>query len=163
MANTDRPNGFRAATARPKIEQFEVAATQTITVGDMVVVDSNGQVTIAAAGASVACGVAASISASAAAGSAIQVYTDPEQVYEAQCSGTGTGVTAIYSTATSTACYDLEGTTGIQEINEDSTSGDLIQVIGIGRDPGTGDISADGANQRFYCIINRTKNQLITK
>lgn len=166
MSNTDRPNGFRpveghwnGAISVPHV--WPASSGATIARGDMVYLDSAGRIAIATSSTAAVIGVAATPVSAAAAGDSIWVFDDPNQVFEGQCSGSG-ALADPYTCATSTSCFDLEGTTGIMEINEDSSSYDIIQVIGVGYDPLTGEPSAVGTNQRKYFKINRAKHQLNT-
>jgi hypothetical protein len=79
------------------------------------------------------------------------------QVFEGQTSGNG-ALADPYTTRSSAACFALAGTTGIHEINESSSTGDCFKIVGIGRDPATGEESAVGANQRKLCRLNLAKH-----
>lgn len=157
MANTDKPNGFRPVKEIYSPTKYEAAASQTIAKGDAVVKDANGQITIYSSGGAVA-GVAATSVSGSAAGDEIFVYDNPEQKFEGQCSGTG-ALNDITDTATLANAFDIEGTTGIMEIDEDASLNDLVQVLELGRDPSTGDVSEAGANTRFYFRWTRSAHQ----
>lgn len=160
MANTDRPNGFRPVDEIYQPRKWPATASQTIAVGDMVYLDTAGRVTLAISTTADVLGVAATPVTSSSAGDDIFVYDDPMQHFEGQCSGNG-ALANPYTCATLASCYDIEGTTGIMEINEDATSIDIVKVIGVGTDPGTGEESAVGANQRKIFIINTIHHQLL--
>ena len=154
MANTDLPNGFKAVDFiyRPKL--WPVAGSAAIAKGDIVVIDSNGRIALATTSSTQVVGVAASsVAATAAAGDSIWVYDNPAQHFEAQCSGNG-ALADPYTTRSSAACFDMEGTTGIMEIDENDNTTDLIKILGVGKDPITGQESAVGANQRKICMFN---------
>ena len=162
MANTDLPNGFKTATGAPYYppSPWNVAATQTIRVGDPVYIDAAGRIAIVISNSTTDfCGFAASASIAAAVDSRIMVWDNHAQVFEGQCSGNG-ALADPFTCVTLTSCFDFTGTTGIFEINESASSQDLIKVIGVGFDPVTGEESAVGANQRKRFIINPNHHQL---
>ena len=161
MANTNWRNGFRPV-GNAKISYFEVAGSQTFKVGDPVYLSSGGLVTIATTSTDSLCGIAAQDCASLAASTLVAVWADPEQIFEGQCAGTGTGATAVYTCATAGSCYDMTTTngTGDWEINESASTEDNVKVVGIGTDPATGQTSADGANQRLRFKIHPESHQL---
>lgn len=160
MANTDKPNGFRPVGRNPRMTAWISATSQTIAVGDMVYLDSAGKVTIATSSTADVMGVAASSVSSAAAETEILVYDDPMQRFEGQCSGSG-ALADPYTCVTLTSCFDIEGTTGIMEIDENASTYDIVKVVGVGTDPDTGEDSAVGANQRKVFIINQVHHQLV--
>lgn len=160
MANTDKPNGFRPVDEIYQPRKWPAAASQTIAVGDMVYLDSAGRVNIALSSTADVMGVAATPVASSSAGDDIFVYDNPAQHYEGQMSGNG-ALADPYTCVTLTSCFDIEGATGIMEINEDLSTYDIVKVIGVGTDPGTGEESAIGANQRKIFIINEIHHQLL--
>jgi len=156
MANADLPIGFIAVMDEDyhAPHRWGATASQSIKIGDVVYLSSAGRVTIAIASTS-SCilGVAASSVSSATADDYIYVYDHPLQVFEGQCSGNG-ALADPYTTNSAAACFDLEGTTGIMEINEDASSIDIFKVVGVGKDPVTGLDSAVGANQRKRVRFN---------
>jgi len=134
MANVNLPNGFQPVLptniSQPKITEYVVAASQTIAKGDAVILHTDGTVIVATATSSGLLGVAASACASATAGDKIYVYDDPEQIFEAQVAG-AIGRTSIYTTATSSACYDLVATTGGMYVNDSGTTYDIFKIVGF--------------------------------
>ena len=150
MANADRPVGFTVAEGQPYFapKPYVTAASETIAIGDMVSLDSAGRVTIATSSTAIGLylGVAASSVTSSSAGDEILVYDNPATIFQGQCSGDG-ALTDPYTTRSLAACFDIEGTTGIMEINEDSTTYDVCKIIGIGTEP-NGEESAVGTNQK---------------
>jgi len=154
------PNGFRPIGRDPKVHTWPLTASQTIAVGDPVYLDSAGRVSIAVENSTAELlGVAASPCTSSTAGDPILVYDDPDQIFEGQCSGNG-ALADPYTCATLTSCFDIDGTTGIFEIDESTSTQDLIQVCGVGTDPGTGEESAVGTNQRKLFRITEIHHQL---
>lgn len=161
MANLDRPNGFRPYPDSIQVTLWPVAAAQTIAVGDMVLLDAAGRIAIAGTGANEVCGVAATPVTASSAGDDIWVYDSPDQMFEAQYGGTTGGALADpYTTATAAQCFDLTGTTGIQEIDEDNSTDDLFRVVKRGYDPATGDLTELDVNARMIIRINESEHQL---
>ena len=161
MANTDKPNGFRPAYGEVyhSPHKWTVAGSEAIAVGDVVYLNSDGRVAFAAAGQNGdLLGVAATaVTTAATTATEIWVWDHPLQVFEGQYSGNG-ALTDPFTTRSSAACFALAGTTGIQEINESSSTGDCFKIVGVGRDPANGEVSAVGANQRVKCRLNLAKH-----
>lgn len=159
MANTDRPNGSRAVKKVYAPTKYETAASQTITKGDWVVKDANGQIIIYASGGAL-CGVANTGVESSSAGDEIFVNDHPDQIFEAQVAGTG-ALNDITDTSTLANCFDAEVSagTGLHEIDEANSTDDLFQMLELGRELSTGEISEVGANTRFYYMITRSAHQ----
>jgi len=161
MANTDKPNGFRPVDEIYQPRKWPVAGSEAIAVGDIVALDAAGRVALVTTATTEVMGVAATpVLVTAAAGDDIFVYDNPLQHFEGQCSGSG-ALADPYTHVTLASCFDMEGTTGIMEIDEDDHATDLIKVIGVGTDPGTGEESAVGANQRKIFIFNVNHHQLL--
>jgi hypothetical protein len=68
----------------------------------------------------------------------------PWLVFEGQCSGT-------YATTIASTAVDIEGTTGIMEVNENATTEAVIHIISA--NPNT----EIGANSRVYFYIFRSQ------
>lgn len=154
MANPDTPNGFTVSSnqyGQNAVIHFPVAASQTIAKGDMVILAS-GLVQIGLATSPLLLGVAdASITTG---GSVTRADTVPVTValpgiiFEGQCSGDST------AGLVGTAC-DIEGATGGMEVNENATTEDVIQVVGLRSDE---DIDlALGTNDRVRFIVLRSQ------
>lgn len=143
MANTDNPNGFKwvktIGSNTPYVDYVTLGGT--VTAGDALVF-SAGACTIALSNSGLIHGVAAESGVSS---DVIMFYPAiPQNVFEAQCSGT-------YSAASHLgAAVDLEGTTGIQEVNEDSANEDVCKIMEL--KPG----SEEGANSRVYVTFPRS-------
>ena len=120
MANDDRPVGFRPVQKVLRCTRYVVATSQTIAIGDAVILSSN-LVQIALSTSGVLLGVAATAVTSAAAGAFIWVWDHPEQLFVGQCSGDSTDA------GIGDPC-DIEGTTGIMEVNENASTEDVIVV-----------------------------------
>ena len=144
MANTDNPHGFNVAYtlngAPPCIKKYTVSS-QTITKGDAVI-HAAGLAAIALAASPALLGVATHSVASTDTELLVAVG-DTNTVFEGQCSGSS--AVALQGTA-----VDIEGTTGIMEVNEDATTEKVIQIIGLHPN------DAIGANGRVYFQIVRS-------
>jgi hypothetical protein len=144
MANVDNPNGFnwvynQSGNPSPKVDTVTLAGT--VAAGDTLVA-SSGTATIGLSNSGALLGVAAEAGVS---GDVIKYYpaTD-DAVFVAQCSGTF-AATMLFG------AYDIEGTTGIQEVNEDSNTEKVVQIVGY--DPS----SEVGANTRVYVTFPRSQ------
>ena len=119
MANTDLANGFKPTPyfgVYHAPHEYELTASETIAIGDMVYLTSAGRISIATSSTAAVCGVAGSSCASATVSDPIMVYDYPLQEFSGQCGGsTGGALADIYTCFTSGSCFDLTGTTGIQE------------------------------------------------
>ena len=119
-----------------------IAASQTLTKGDFVIL-SSGQIAIALATSSELCGVIAQDCASLTAGTLVPVYANPETIFEIIADADSSGVT-------SGAEYDIVGTTGAMMLdvggstydvlvalrqNPDDTNTDAYTVAGSDRSP----------------------------
>ncbi len=154
MANTDNPNGFklvRNTTGQPYTVSLPIAASQTIAKGDAVII-SSGLIEIAVATSPLIHGVAAESVTSGGsvtrADDQILIYPAiPSNIFSGQCSGDSTA--ALVGTA-----VDIEGTTGIMEINENATTEDVAQIVGLESD--VSDDLALGTNDRVHFIWLRS-------
>lgn len=145
MANVDNPNGFRAvkSLSGSYIPTFEymTKANLALQPGDAVVMLSNGTVDIATSSSAAIFGVCQS-KVTAESGVSKKVLVVPasrDLVFEGQCSGT-------FSPVNVGEAVDIEGTTGIMEINEDAQSVGCVQLLGLSK---AVDNEA-GANARAY-------------
>ena len=140
MANIDHPNGFSPVLSPDspvaQVTAYTTAASQTIAIGDPVRL-KGGVVYLYDDEDSGLVGIAASAVTSSASGDTIYVYDDPDQVFVGQTSGT------FSLTLLGTKC-DIEGTTGICEINEDAHTADHVIMVGYVPD------TTIGANSRVY-------------
>ena len=144
-ANTDNPNGCKPTGLFGQFvapfSPFQAAASQTIVEGDPVKLDGSGQVVIGAATDSSLLGFARTAVTDSDAGDIIYVYNDPEQVYECQCSGTF-ALTMIGD------AVDLEGSTGIFEVNENASTYQPVRIVGYNANDSV------GANTRLFVRLN---------
>lgn len=147
MANVDNPNGFKfekSLTGHAEYWRGYLAGSQTIAVGDAIIA-SSGRVAIAVATSGSLLGVAASPCTSSTQDDEILFYpAAPWMVFSGQCSGT-------YARTIDWTDVDIEGTTGIMEVNENATTEQVVKVIGIL------DGSEIGANSRVLFIVERSQ------
>ena len=138
MANADNPNGFKAWSPDPRVTKYNAGGT--FAKGDLLMY-SSGKVVIHDAGNNLAVGVAATGGAS---GEDCLVYDDPMTIFIGQTSGTH-----ALASHDGTLC-DVEGTTGIMEINENATSANTVRVLRQELVPGS---METGANARVLFTI----------
>jgi hypothetical protein len=148
MANPDKPISFSPVFQPgqvPKTEAYEVAAAQTWSAGDLLTMNSSGQIELATASSGALCGLAVNSIAAPAQGTRVLVYDDPNQLFYGQCSGTF-AITMLGSD------FDIEGTTGAQEINENATLKRVVQIVNYPLEA-EGEANAVGANTKVYFKI----------
>jgi hypothetical protein len=152
MANKDYPNGFKWVKGPLIRNHYQVNTSQGIKKGDMVVL-SSGKVSLAASNSGALLGVAdaaKTTGGSVTAADTIEVICGAEgTVFQGQCSGNS--AVALIGTD-----VDIEGTTGIMEVDENATTEQVIRVVEI---PDTTDlgVNALGANGRVNFIIKRSQ------
>lgn len=131
MANIDDPNGFTCVgSLTGEIVTRTVTLAGTVAKGDSLVAAS-GTATIGLSNSGLILGVAAEAGVS---GDEILYYPAvPWLIFEGQCSGTYALASHMFT------AVDIEGTTGIQEINEDATTEKVAQIIGINPNSEVGD------------------------
>jgi len=106
-----------------RIGYYKVAATQTIKIGDPLIL-SSGQAAIAVAASSTQLlGVAAQDSTLATANTLIAVYDDPDTVFRGRISASAAAVDAGY-------LADLVGTTGAFNVNVEASTQDVFIFLG---------------------------------
>ena len=147
MANTDNANGFAPAFTLsggpPAIVYMPVAASMTLAKGDAIFLES-GLVNISAATDGTLDGVMAAPSVDAASGTLVPVYVaNSDTVFVGQCSGDSAN--ALIGTS-----VDIEGTTGIMEINENATTEAICRIVGLHP---SDDI---GTNGRVYFVVEKS-------
>jgi hypothetical protein len=146
MANADTPNGaslYRRDLPSIPTKSEILKSGVTIAKNDFLIIGTDGFLTIAVAGSPDLYGVANY--AATGDGTTKIIYTPclPGLTWEMQCSGTGAQTTIGQA-------VDLEGTTGIMEINEDAVSTKVLKVIEKHPD------SAYGTNTRFIVAVNKS-------
>lgn len=139
MANYDNPNGFRPVSFPARTNVYECSAT--VAKGDAVAIASGKVLPYEGGGThTTVIGVAAQDGVN---GDEIQVFDDPSTEFEGQCSGTF-AVTLIGT------AVDLEGTTGIMEVDENGSTNDIAVILGHYPLPGADEI---GANSRVKVVF----------
>jgi hypothetical protein len=129
MANKDYPNGFKAiapAGTTVPLYTYMTKSNLTLTPGDAVILLSTGVVDIAGAASAAILGVCQSaVTAQAGVQKPVTVVPAlPSIVFSGQCSGT-------YSPVNAGESVDIEGTTGIMEIDENAQSVGVARIIGL--------------------------------
>jgi len=153
MANKDNPHGFRAlqtvSGTVPMVLKGLTTTGLTIAPGDAVIKDaSTGFLTIATAASASIFGVCQSkVTGETGVSKEINYIPATEDViWEGQCSGT------LTQAMMGDTC-DIEGTTGIMEVNENATSKNVVRLIELSDKPD----NAMGANARvkFKFTLNQ--------
>jgi hypothetical protein len=140
MANVDNPKGFKWAyniTGAQNCPVDSCTLNGTVAAGDSLVIAS-GVCTIGLTTSALIHGVA--LQAGVTGDAILFVPALPDVVFEGQCSGTYAATSHEHVTV------DIEGTTGIQEINEDSTSYPVANIVKLVPIQG----NATGLNARVY-------------
>jgi hypothetical protein len=129
MANVDNPNGFRAiapdGTTLPQYTYF-TKSNLSLNPGDAVILLSTGVIDIASATSAAILGVCQG-KVTAEAGVQKKVLVVPALkniVFSGQCSGT-------YSPVNAGESVDIEGTTGIMEIDENAQDIGVARIVGL--------------------------------
>lgn len=116
---TDNPNGFVCVDSRKPVFKARLATSQTIHKGDMLI-PASGYLAIALSTSVVLAGIAIESVTSTTDTPWIEyVPALPGLRFMGQCSGTPT-------IATLWTYVDIEGTTGIMEVNEDASTYDVL-------------------------------------
>lgn len=129
MANTDNPHGFKVYQSKKygsalPLEYKTVDTNITLAEGDAVLIEADGYLNIAATTNAVYGFAAESVTGAAGTRPEIAVLpADPEIVFSAQTSGSAAQTDVGEK-------IPLEGTTGIQELNEDGSGGAFL-VVGL--------------------------------
>lgn len=153
MANLDAPLGFRAvengvAGIVPRLRTYDVAASVAVYEGDLVAVNSTGNViayttTDAAAGDLI--GVAAHPVTASQTDRELAVYDDPAQIFEIQADDNSLTVAADYlfeffkpvatsgNTTTLQSKHELDASTGTSVQGTVATNIAPVQVIGVSK------------------------------
>lgn len=150
MANIDRPHGFcfeyleGSSGAAPLVEDT-LDTNVSLAVGDALARGTNGYLTIATASSTEIVGVSASkITGAAGTRPTILYYAAlPNAVFSGQCSGDGERTDIGES-------VDIEGATGVMELNENASSTGVVRVIGLKLD------SAFGTNAELMFVWNKS-------
>ncbi len=146
MANRDNPHGFVAeytlsGGALP-VFQGKMAASLTLNIGDTLIY-SSGYLALGVAASTGIVGVCIEAQTTSAGEYTTISYVPvtPDVIFSAQCSGTPTQ--AMMGTE-----VDLEGATGVQEINENATAaGKVVRLLAVKPN------SELGANAEMLCQL----------
>jgi hypothetical protein len=131
MANPDSAYGFdvfkRLGGADVPIETMTTESNVTLAVGDAVAIDTaTGLLRLAVAGDTALAGVSTckitGVAATRATATFVPAISDI--VFHGQCSGTPT------QASVGDTC-DIEGATGVMEVNENGSTTDVIQIVGF--------------------------------
>ena len=134
MANRDNAKGFQwvksliSNSLAPITITKKVTVSTTIAIGDAVIL-SSGYATIGLHNSPTIYGVAAEAVATTASGAGSTdtikiIPATPDNVFRAQCSGT-------YAITQDGTSVDIEGATGVMEINENGTTEKVARIIGL--------------------------------
>lgn len=156
MANPDKPNGFtyvRSLTGQMAPVSLAVAASQTIVKGDAVIDNGSGLVAIALLTSGAILGVAAepitTDGSPTRADDRLLVYPAMDDaVFEGQVSGSSTAGLLFTD-------VDIEGATGVMEINENATAEQVARITGLVSDI---DVELElGLNDRVEFTFKRSQ------
>jgi len=156
MANPDKPNGFkyiRSLTGQMAPVSLAVAASQTIAKGDAVIDNGSGLVAIAISTSGAILGVAAEAITTTGSVTRVDdrflVYPAMDDaVFEGQVSGSSTAALLFTD-------VDIEGATGVMEINENATTEQVARITALGSDI---EVDLDlGANDRVEFTFKRSQ------
>jgi hypothetical protein len=154
MANPDNPNGFyfrkdAMGGTTPLLLTVKVATGQTIAIGDALILNASGLVQIALSTSGALYGVAVEAVSSAAAGATIKMVPFMQgYIFTGQCSGTLTQ--AIIGTS-----VDIEGTTGIMEINENAVVEQVVRILALDGD--IDNLQTPGLNSQVLFSVARSQ------
>lgn len=147
MAQADNPKGlmpYKVAAPRP----LKVAASQTLVVGDALIVSSAADtVEIALANSAVLCGVCAQKCSSLAANTEIMVWCDPDDIFLARQDDT--------SALTLGTEPDLTGGTGAMQLDGNASSVDPFKIVGGPTKNDDGSDPSAAAGRRWLVKINK--------
>lgn len=128
MANPDRAHGFKYeySLAGPAAIPFKVsiASNQTLAKGDAIARQTNGLIAIATSSSTAIWGVMAhaKTTAATATGTGYAYPALPTTVFSGQCSGD-------FEQTDIGESVDIEGTTGIMELNENASSTGVARIV----------------------------------
>ncbi len=161
MANVDKPRGFEPighlAGGEIRAHPFVVTASQTIFIGDPVIITSAGTVSICAANMdAIGLGISADWITTATAGDVIHVYCDPNILFKVQTTDSiTTTVDNVFNTADMITYAAGNTTTGlsIMELSTPGTSTGDFMILGLWESP-------DNAWGEFSKVVVRFNQHL---
>ena len=150
MANVDSPSGFVVARSNGVVVPVVYSYTKSnlaLADGDLIIMLTTGLIDIAVAGSTTIHGLCVKALTATAATQKLCAYVPALETieFEGQCSGT------MAQTDIGEA-VDIEGTTGIMEINEDANSTAVVRITGLAN----GIKNAIGANARVRFVVNKS-------
>ena len=153
MANRDNPKGFKWVRSllgndtSPIVKEAPVGASTTIAEGDTIIL-SSGLATIGLSNSAQIYGVAIEAVATGAGETDTIKFIPalPWYVFRGQCNGT-------YAITVNGTNVDIEGATGVQEINEDATTEKVVCVLELSDLPN----NAVGANAEVDFVFTRSQ------
>jgi hypothetical protein len=161
MANADRPRGFipigRIGGGEICATPYVVTTSQTIFIGDPVIITSGGTVSVSAANMdAIGLGISADWITSAAAGTIIHVYDDPNLLFMVQTTNSiTTDSSSVFNTANMITYAGGDTTTGlsIMELDTPGTSTGDFMILGLYNAP-------DNAWGEFSKVVVRFNQHL---
>ena len=150
MANVDNPSGFVVARSNGVVVPIVRGTTKSnlaLADGDLIICLTTGLIDIATSSSATIHGLCVkAVSATAATQKDVWYVPALETIeFEGQCSGT------MAQTDIGEA-VDIEGTTGIMEVNEDANSTAVIRITGLAN----GLKNAVGVNARVRFVVNKS-------
>lgn len=139
MANVDKPRGFIPVAHRfggqIRTNEYVVTASQTIFIGDPVILTNAGTISIgAAAQTTTNIGISTDYVASASAGATIQIYDDPSLIFWVQTTDSiTTTISNVFNTSDIITYAAGNTTTGlsIMELDTPGTSSKPWIILGL--------------------------------
>lgn len=136
--------GFFPKNPNARIEYLPIAASQTLSEGDAVIL-SSGQVAIGLAASATLCGVVAQDCSSLAAGTLVPVYADPYEIF--------IGLTDADSSSLAVGAeIDLVGATGAMLLDVGASTTDVFKVLRECDEP---EQDNTAASARWEFVINK--------
>ena len=142
MSQTYNRKGFFPEDAHARKVRLPIAASQTLSMGDAVIL-SSGQVAVALAASTSLCGVVAQDCSGLAANTPVAVWADPDTVF------IGTA-DADSSSSLAGAEVDLVGATGAMQLDVGASTTDVFKLLSALPDDDTA-----SANARWQTKINK--------
>lgn len=140
MAQADNPKGFYPLNPNAKITYLPVAATQTLSCGDAIIL-SSGQVAIALANSATLAGVIAQDAVTLTQADLVACWIDPNEEFVGRMDGATSKVAGD--------AIDIIGATGAMMIDADAATTDVL-VLKRALDP----TESAATGQRWICKIN---------
>ena len=153
MANRDQAIGFRAYDGIKRARLYDIDATTTMFINDLLNMESNGYPDQAAATETTLIGAVQNYRASSATAGTVLVYDDPGQLFLAQADGSDfSGITVVGNNCDITVGTG-SSTTGLSamEIDSSEVTAGAAQIHLVRKVPTTD--NAWGANVDMICTI----------